>query len=218
MVIRARVSEDRQDDGLTDPGPDRHAVTGDRAKLAKVLVPDVMATHHDRRTAWPDRQSRESPAVRITSYRAVLPPGPRQRSIHAKYPIDRNPSSTDSPTSTTSRPARPHCNGKTQVSTRIVFSSPAGALRRVLPGSSAAISTAGLTLAASFALVAIIPLATFHQIAFTMGIGLLIDTFIVRPVLTPSLLTVLGRASSWPSRRFAPEPATPVTAQPPVTN
>ena len=60
MVIRARVSEDRQDDGLTDPGPDRHAVTGDRAKLAKVLVPDVMATHHDRRTAWPDRQSKQS--------------------------------------------------------------------------------------------------------------------------------------------------------------
>ena len=41
----------------------------------------------------------------------------------------------------------------------------AGALRRALPGSSAAISTAGLTLAASFALVAVIPLTTFRQIA-----------------------------------------------------
>jgi RND superfamily putative drug exporter len=96
-------------------------------------------------------------------------------------------------------------------------SSLAGALRRALPGSSAAISTAGLTLAASFALVAIIPLATFHQIAFTMGTGLLIDTFMVRPVLTPSLLTVLGPASSWPSRRFAPQPAAPATARPPAT-
>lgn len=82
----------------------------------------------------------------------------------------------------------------------------AGALRRALPGSSAAVSTAGLTLAASFALVAVIPLTTFRQIAFTMAAGLLIDTFLVRPVLTPSLLTVLGRAGTWPSRRLAPQP------------
>ena len=75
---------------------------------------------------------------------------------------------------------------------------------RSLPSSATAISTAGLTLAASFVLVAIIPLATFRQIAFTIGAGLVLDTFLVRPVLTPSLLTVLGRASSWPGRRFAP--------------
>ena len=37
-----------------------------------------------------------------------------------------------------------------------------------------------------------------------MGAGLVLDTFLVRTVLTPSLLTVLGRASSWPGRRFAP--------------
>ena len=79
------------------------------------------------------------------------------------------------------------------------------ALRRSLPSSAAAISTAGLTLAASFVLVAMIPLATFRQIAFRMGTGLVLDTFVVRPVLTPSLLTVLGRASSWPDRRFAPQ-------------
>lgn len=82
----------------------------------------------------------------------------------------------------------------------------AGAMRRALPSSSGAVSTAGLTLAASFAMVAIIPLATFRQIAFTMAAGLLIDTFMVRPVLTPSLLTVLGRAGTWPSRRLAPQP------------
>ncbi len=83
----------------------------------------------------------------------------------------------------------------------------AGALRRALPRTAAAISAAGLTLAASFAPVAIIPLGAFRQIAFTMGTGLLIDTFLVRPVLTPSLLTVLGRASSWPSHRIQTAPA-----------
>ena len=39
-----------------------------------------------------------------------------------------------------------------------------------------------------------------------MTAGLLIDTFMVRPVLTPSLLTVLGRAGTWPSLRLAPQP------------
>lgn len=54
--------------------------------MAKVLVSDVMATHHDRRTAWPDRQSRQRPrAVRITSHRAVLPPCLRQRPILAEH-------------------------------------------------------------------------------------------------------------------------------------
>jgi hypothetical protein len=58
--------------------------------VAKVLVSDVMATHHDRRTAWPDRQSRQRPrAVRITSHRAVLPPCLRQRPILAEYRINR---------------------------------------------------------------------------------------------------------------------------------
>jgi hypothetical protein len=66
--------------------------------VAKVLVSDVMATHHDRRTAWPDRQSRQRPrAVRITSHRAVLPPYLRPRPILAQYRINRK-SVLDGPT------------------------------------------------------------------------------------------------------------------------
>ena len=53
---------------------------------------------------------------------------------------------------------------------------------------------------------AIIPLASFRQLAFTMAAGLLIDTFLVRPVLTPAVLTLLGRAAGWPSRRIRTEP------------
>ena len=62
-----------------------------------------------------------------------------------------------------------------------------------------------MILATTFAMVAIIPLDTFRQVAFTMSVGLLIDTFLVRPVLTPALLTLLGRWSSWPSRRIRTE-------------
>ena len=78
----------------------------------------------------------------------------------------------------------------------------AEALTVAVPRTSHAITTAGLILAATFALVAIIPLATFRQIACAMTIGLLLDTLVVRPFLTPALLTLLGRAGSWPSRRI----------------
>ena len=78
------------------------------------------------------------------------------------------------------------------------------AIRRALPESARAITTAGLTLAGSFALIAIVPLLPFHEMAFTMFVGLLIDTFIVRSVLTPGLLTLLGPAAGWPGHRLRP--------------
>jgi putative drug exporter of the RND superfamily len=61
-----------------------------------------------------------------------------------------------------------------------------------------------------------IPLATFRQIAFAMTVGMLIDTMVVRPVLTPAVLTLLGRAASWPSHRITTDelrlPATAATS------
>ena len=77
----------------------------------------------------------------------------------------------------------------------------AQALTIAVPRASHAITVAGLILAATFALVAIIPLSTFRQIAFAMSVGLLLDTLIIRPVLTPAVLTLLGRWASWPSKR-----------------
>ncbi|MGI8459824.1 MAG: MMPL family transporter [Propionibacteriaceae bacterium] len=82
----------------------------------------------------------------------------------------------------------------------------AEALRIAVPRSSEAITTAGVILAGTFALVALIPLSTFRQIAFAMSVGLLIDTLVIRPILTPALLTLLGRTASWPSRRVTVAP------------
>jgi len=79
----------------------------------------------------------------------------------------------------------------------------AKALRIAVPRSARAITTAGIILAGTFALVAIIPLSTFRQIAFAMSVGLLIDTLVIRPVLTPAVLTLLGRLAGWPSHRIA---------------
>ncbi len=90
----------------------------------------------------------------------------------------------------------------------------AEALRVAVPRSSEAITTAGLILAGTFALVALIPLSTFRQIAFAMTVGLLIDTLVVRPVLTPAVLTLLGRTASWPSRRVQVSTVEPGPAAP----
>lgn len=82
----------------------------------------------------------------------------------------------------------------------------AEALAVAVPRSSQAITVAGLILSATFAMVAIIPLSTFRQIAFAMAVGLLLDTLVVRPILTPAVLTLLGSAASWPSRRISTGP------------
>lgn len=76
------------------------------------------------------------------------------------------------------------------------------AIALAMPAAARAIGTAGVILAATFALVAIIPLETFRQIAFTMTAGLLIDTFLIRPILTPAVLTLLGKYAGWPSKRI----------------
>jgi putative drug exporter of the RND superfamily len=60
------------------------------------------------------------------------------------------------------------------------------------------ITVAGLVLALSFALLAIVPIRSFREIAFAMAVGLLIDAFAVRTVLVPALLTIVGPRSAWP--------------------
>jgi RND superfamily putative drug exporter len=65
-----------------------------------------------------------------------------------------------------------------------------------------AVTLAGITLAASFGLLAIVPLTPFRELAFLLGAGVLIDSFLVRSVLAPSLIALFGRTSTWPSRSF----------------
>lgn len=67
------------------------------------------------------------------------------------------------------------------------------------PAASRAIAVAGVTLAASFGILAVVPLGLFRQFAFAMVAGLLIDTFLVRPLLVPSIVTIFGETSRWPS-------------------
>ena len=65
---------------------------------------------------------------------------------------------------------------------------------------STAITIAGLVLAASFSLLAIVPLRPFRELAFILATGLLIDSFIVRSLLAPALITLVGERSAWPGK------------------
>jgi len=75
------------------------------------------------------------------------------------------------------------------------------AIRVAVPRASRAISVAGLTLALSFATLAIVPVDPFREFAAAVAIGVLVDTFVVRTFLIPALLAVLGARSWWPSTR-----------------
>lgn len=62
------------------------------------------------------------------------------------------------------------------------------------------ITLAGIVLAGSFALVALVPLRPFYEVALMMAAGLLLDAFLVRTLLVPALVVLVGERSAWPSR------------------
>jgi RND superfamily putative drug exporter len=74
------------------------------------------------------------------------------------------------------------------------------AIAERVPETSGAITAAGITLAASFGMLALVPLRQFRELAFVMGLGVLIDALVVRSVLVPALLTLLGGFSAWPRK------------------
>ncbi|CAI8949480.1 MULTISPECIES: MMPL family transporter [Bacillus] len=62
------------------------------------------------------------------------------------------------------------------------------------------ITSAGLILAGTFAVLATLPIQVLVQFGIVTAIGVLLDTFIVRPLLVPSLTGVLGRFAFWPGK------------------
>ena len=61
------------------------------------------------------------------------------------------------------------------------------------------ITSAGVLLAAVFTVLGVLPLITLTQIGIIVGFGVLLDTLLVRTVLVPALVTLLGRRVWWPS-------------------
>lgn len=81
------------------------------------------------------------------------------------------------------------------------------------------VSSCGLVMAASFSRLATFNLVEVAELGFTIVSGVLIDTFIVRPLLVPAIAVLLGRWNwVWPGSKLfkknATANATPASMQP----
>lgn len=64
----------------------------------------------------------------------------------------------------------------------------------------AVITSAGIVLAATFAVLGLLPLVPLAQLGFAVGFGVLLDTIIVRSILVPALVHEIGPKIWWPSK------------------
>lgn len=62
------------------------------------------------------------------------------------------------------------------------------------------ITSAGIVLAGTFSVLAVLPLVFLTELGFAIAFGVLLDTFLVRSVLVPALVFDVGPRIWWPSR------------------
>ena len=62
------------------------------------------------------------------------------------------------------------------------------------------ITSAGIVLAATFAVLGILPLVFLAELGFAVGFGVLLDTMLVRSILVPALVHEIGPKVWWPSK------------------
>jgi RND superfamily putative drug exporter len=70
------------------------------------------------------------------------------------------------------------------------------------------ITSAGLILAGTFAVLMLLPLEQLFQLGFAVAVGILLDTFVVRTLLVPAIALLLGDRSWWPRRQVGSSFAT----------
>jgi RND superfamily putative drug exporter len=78
------------------------------------------------------------------------------------------------------------------------------AVVRAVGATGPTVTSAGLVLAGTFAVLAVVGGSgpgngQVRQIGFGLAVGILLDTFVVRTVLVPSTVSLLGRWNWWPS-------------------
>jgi RND superfamily putative drug exporter len=82
------------------------------------------------------------------------------------------------------------------------------AVGRALAATGTTVTSAGLVLAGTFGVFALVGARTsgggqFTNLAVGLALGILMDTFLVRTLLVPSTVLLLGRWNWWPSRMSA---------------
>src|SRR5690606_29358043 len=74
------------------------------------------------------------------------------------------------------------------------------AIREGVAQTGGVITSAGLILAGTFAVLATMPIQVLVHFGIITALGILLDTLIVRPFLVPAITTLLGRFAFWPGR------------------
>jgi RND superfamily putative drug exporter len=74
-----------------------------------------------------------------------------------------------------------------------------GGIVRAVSATGAVITSAGIVLAAVFAVLGVLPLIALTQLGIIVGLGILLDTFVVRTVVIPALFTLIGPRIWWPA-------------------
>lgn len=82
---------------------------------------------------------------------------------------------------------------------------------RALTATGGVITSAGILLAAVFAVLGVLPLVVLAQLGVVICVGVLLDTLLVRTVLVPAIALKLGDRFWWPRRIVTRDPRGPAT-------
>ena len=76
-------------------------------------------------------------------------------------------------------------------------------MRKALGATGGVITSAGVLLAAVFTVLGVLPLIALAQVGTIVGIGVLLDTLLVRTIIVPAIAFVTGKNFWWPRKEFA---------------
>ena len=84
---------------------------------------------------------------------------------------------------------------------------------RAVAATGAVITSAGIVLAAVFCVLGVLPLIVLTQLGIIVGLGILLDTFVVRTLVIPALFALIGPRIWWPSFRRCPDNSSPAASR-----
>lgn len=70
---------------------------------------------------------------------------------------------------------------------------------RAVSATGPVITSAGIVMAAVFGVLGVLPLIVLTQLGVIVGLGILLDTFVVRTIVIPALFTMIGPRIWWPA-------------------
>ncbi len=83
---------------------------------------------------------------------------------------------------------------------------PTVAVREAISATGSTVTAAGLVLSSTFAVLAVATSGQVRQIGTGLSLGVLLDSFVVRTLMVPSVAVVLGRANWWPGKLWRTQP------------